>query len=75
MITCPTIVMVGRQDSWSSVPQHVEIASQVLHAQLIIIEESGHMSPVEQPNQVSTSLLRWLGLEYLTEASRPSAAQ
>ena len=52
-IRCPTLVMVGRQDCWSPIAQHEEIASLIPHAQLRIIEESGHMSPVEQPDQVS----------------------
>jgi pimeloyl-ACP methyl ester carboxylesterase len=69
LIRCPTLVMVGREDYWSPVAQHVEIASQIPHAQLIIIEKSGHMSPVEQPDQVSNLLSRWLGLGYLTETT------
>ena len=32
-------------------------------ATLVVIEDSGHMSPVEQPEQVSQALLRWLGFE------------
>jgi pimeloyl-ACP methyl ester carboxylesterase len=68
-IRCPTLVMVGRQDCWSPVAQHEEIASLTPHAQLRIIEESGHMSPVEQPGQVSDALLTWLGLNDKTKAS------
>jgi pimeloyl-ACP methyl ester carboxylesterase len=60
-IACPTLVMVGRQDRWSPLAQHQEIAALVPKAELVIIEESGHMSLVEQPEQVSDALLRWLG--------------
>jgi hypothetical protein len=67
-------VMVGRQDCWSPVAQHEEIASLIPHAQLRIIEESGHMSPVEQPCQVSDVLLSWLGLVDKTKASLQPAA-
>jgi protocatechuate 4,5-dioxygenase alpha subunit len=62
-ITCPTLVMVGRQDRWSPLAQHEEIAAAIPNAELVIIENSGHMSLVEQPEQVSGALLRWLGFE------------
>ena len=68
-ITCPTLVMVGRQDRWSPLAQHEEIAALIPGAELVVIENSGHMSPVEQPEAVSQALLRWLGL-----AGRPPAA-
>ena len=62
-IACPTLVMVGRQDRWSPLAQHEEIAALIPDAELVVIEESGHMSLVEQPEQVSQALLRWLGFE------------
>ncbi len=62
-IVCPTLVMVGRQDRWSPLAQHEEIAALIPNAELVVIEESGHMSLVEQPEQVSEALLRWLGFE------------
>lgn len=62
-ITCPTLVMVGRQDRWSPLAQHEEIVSLVPTAELVVIEDSGHMSLVEQPGQVSQAILRWLGFE------------
>ena len=61
-ITCPTLVMVGRQDRWSPLAQHEEIAALIPNAELVAIENSGHMAPVEQPEEVSRALLRWLGL-------------
>jgi pimeloyl-ACP methyl ester carboxylesterase len=62
-ITCPTLVMVGRQDRWSPLAQHEEIAALIPNAELVIIEDSGHMSLVEQPEQVSGALLRWLNFK------------
>jgi pimeloyl-ACP methyl ester carboxylesterase len=62
-IACPTLVMVGRQDRWSPVAQHEEIAAAIPGAELVIIEDSGHMATVEQPERVSQALLRWLKLE------------
>jgi pimeloyl-ACP methyl ester carboxylesterase len=60
-ITCPTLVMVGRQDRWSPLAQHEEMAARIPHAELVVIEDSGHMTLLEQPEQVSNALLRWLG--------------
>jgi pimeloyl-ACP methyl ester carboxylesterase len=62
------MVMVGRQDRWSPLAQHEEIAALIPHAELSVVEESGHMSPVEQPEQVSNALLRWLGLREKVKA-------
>jgi pimeloyl-ACP methyl ester carboxylesterase len=53
--------MVGRQDRWSPLGQHEQMAALIPQAELVVIEDSGHMSPVEQAEQVSQALLRWLG--------------
>ena len=60
-IRCPTLVMVGRQDRWSPLAQHEEIAALIPNAELVVIENSGHMAPVEEPDKVSRALLGWLG--------------
>lgn len=72
-IACPTLVMVGRQDRWSPLAQHEEIAALIPDAELVVIEDSGHMSLVEQPERVSEALLRWLGFKS-EQASAPRAA-
>lgn len=59
-IRCPTLVGVGREDGWSPVHQHETIAAAVAHADLVIFEKCGHMSPVEAPDQVNAALLHWL---------------
>ncbi len=73
-IRCPTLVMVGRQDRWSPLAQHEEIASLIPGAGLVVIEDSGHMSPVEQPGQVNRALLDWLGFPGARATSRPPRA-
>lgn len=72
-IACPTLVMVGRQDRWSPLAQHEEMAALIPKAELVVIEESGHMSLVEQPEQVSRALLRWLRFDNKTAGARGSA--
>lgn len=60
-IRCPTLVLCGRQDTWSPVSQHEEIAAAIPQSKLVIVEECGHMSPVEQPKAVTKALREWLG--------------
>jgi protocatechuate 4,5-dioxygenase alpha subunit len=73
-IRCPVLVLVGRQDRWSPLAQHQEMTALIPNAELVVIENSGHMSPVEQPDQVSRALLRWLGLDEKTRAPLGAAA-
>jgi pimeloyl-ACP methyl ester carboxylesterase len=60
MIHCPTLVLCGREDQWSPVSQHEELAAAIPGSNLVIVEDCGHMSPVEQPPAVTEALLRWL---------------
>ncbi len=59
-ITCPTLVLTGRQDAWSGPAQHEAMAAAIPGAQLLIVEDSGHMSTMEQPQAVSAALSDWL---------------
>lgn len=59
-IRCPTAVVVGRQDGWSPPSQHESIAAAIPGATLTVIEDSGHMSTVEQPDAVTGALRDWL---------------
>lgn len=60
-IRCPTLVIVGRQDRWSTLAQHRELATAIPGAELAIIEDAGHFVSVEQPAAVTAALARWLG--------------
>jgi pimeloyl-ACP methyl ester carboxylesterase len=59
-IHCPTLVLCGREDLWSPVEQHEEIALEIQGSRLRIIEECGHMAPVEQPEAVTAAMREWL---------------
>ncbi|UZK65076.1 alpha/beta fold hydrolase [Sphingomonas sp. M1-B02] len=59
-IAVPTLVGVGRQDAWSPVEQHRQIAAAIPGSILTIFEDSGHMAPVEAPQAVTAALRRWL---------------
>jgi pimeloyl-ACP methyl ester carboxylesterase len=60
-ITCPTLILTGREDLWSPPEQHAQMAAAVTGAQLCIVEQCAHMSTLEQPEEVSAALERWLG--------------
>jgi len=59
-IRCPTLVLCGRQDAWSPLDRHVQMADRIPHARLAVVEESGHMAPMERPSEVSHQLALWL---------------
>ena len=55
----PTLVLCGRQDSWAPVAQHEAITALVPGARLVVVEDAGHMSPMERPQPVAQALLDW----------------
>lgn len=59
-LACPTLVGVGRQDEWSPLEQHREIAAAIPGSRLVIFEDAGHMAPFEAPDQVTAALDAWL---------------
>lgn len=59
-IACPVLLLTGRQDGWSPIAQHQEIADAVPDAELAIIEDAGHFAPVEQPAAVVAAVVNWL---------------
>ena len=59
-IAIPTVVIVGRQDQVTPLPRAQEMAADIANARLIVLEECGHMSPLEKPTEVTEALRRWL---------------
>jgi pimeloyl-ACP methyl ester carboxylesterase len=58
--TCPTLIGCGRQDAWSPLARHQQMQRLLPASRLVVIEDSGHMSPMEQPTAVTRALLEWL---------------
>ncbi|MDZ7937801.1 MAG: alpha/beta hydrolase [Rhodoferax sp.] len=58
-ITCPALVLTGREDLWSPPEQHETIANAIAGAQLCIVEQCGHMSTMEQPGAVNAVFAAW----------------
>ena len=59
-IACPTLVLCGRQDAIASWQTHAAMAALLPRARLVIIEEAGHLPPLEQPQAVSALFRYWL---------------
>lgn len=61
-VRCPTLVLCGRQDTWSPLVRHEIMAGLIPDAVLSVIEHSGHMSPMERPEAVADAMRAWLSL-------------
>lgn len=59
-ITCPTLIMCGRDDQLTPPDRHREMAEQISGSTLVMIDQCGHLSAIEQPQAVSAVLSHWL---------------
>jgi pimeloyl-ACP methyl ester carboxylesterase len=59
-IACPTVVVVGRDDTLTPPDRAEEMAELIPDAKLVMIEECGHLSAIEQPQALSAVLRYWL---------------
>jgi pimeloyl-ACP methyl ester carboxylesterase len=59
-IKVPTAFITGRFDDWSPPEQHAEMQAHVPGSTLTVIEDSGHMAPMEAPAAVNQALKQWL---------------
>ena len=59
-ISCPTLVLCGREDSWSPPEQHAAMHAAIPGSDLVIIEQCGHMCTLEQSPAVNEALMAWL---------------
>jgi pimeloyl-ACP methyl ester carboxylesterase len=59
-IQCPTLILCGRDDAITPVAIHEEMAAAIPHVELALVDNSGHLSPIEQPGAVSEAMKKWL---------------
>lgn len=59
-IRCPTLVLCGREDALTPLALSEEMAAGIAGARLVVIEQSGHMTPMERPGKVTAALRHWL---------------
>ena len=60
-IACPTLVLCGRQDALTPLHLHEEMAGRIPDSRLRVIEECGHLSTLERPEEATAVLREWLG--------------
>jgi pimeloyl-ACP methyl ester carboxylesterase len=59
-IACPALVLCGREDALTPVAIHEEMAAAIPGARLVVVDGSGHLSPLERPAAVTAALAAWL---------------
>ena len=59
-ISCPTLVLCGRDDALTPVSLHEELAEGIPGASLRKIEHCGHLSTLERPEEVTNAMREWL---------------
>ena len=52
-VRCPTMIIAAREDALCSVARHTELNELVLGSSLLILENCGHLSPLERPTAVT----------------------
>ncbi|MEX2366123.1 MAG: alpha/beta hydrolase, partial [Pseudohongiellaceae bacterium] len=53
------LLICGDHDTWSPVVQHETMIESLPGSMLAIVKDSGHMTTMEQPEQVNEILLNW----------------
>jgi pimeloyl-ACP methyl ester carboxylesterase len=61
-ISCPTVIVAGRQDALAPLTEQTALADTISGARLAILEQCGHLAPLERPEAVTALLAAWLGL-------------
>ena len=59
-IAVPSLVLCGREDALTPLAWHEEMASLIPDAELVVIEDCGHLSTMERPAEVTAAMRRWL---------------
>ena len=59
-VRCPTLIMCGRQDTWSPLARHEVMHTRLPGSRLVVVEEAGHMTTMEQPEAVTQAMAEWM---------------
>ncbi len=58
-INCPTLIITGREDRICPPTLHEEMAQLIPNSELKILEECGHLTPLEQPEILNDVIRNW----------------
>lgn len=60
-LSCATCFITGDQDAWSPLERHYDMAALVPRKSPVYsIQDSGHMSTMEQPERVNEAIMAWI---------------
>jgi pimeloyl-ACP methyl ester carboxylesterase len=60
-ITCPSLVIACRQDRLRTLAETERMAHALPHSDFSILEDCGHMAPLEKPHELAALLGAWIG--------------
>jgi pimeloyl-ACP methyl ester carboxylesterase len=66
-VACPAMVICGTEDGWSPPERHQRMAELIPNAALRLIDRSGHMSMMEEPEAILQALQEWLAMNAYTK--------
>ena len=59
-IGCPTLILGGRDDRRTTPAAHEALAKEIPGSQLVMVEDSAHFTPLEQPSIVAGWMELWI---------------
>ena len=59
-IRCPTLIVGGQEDQRTTPAAHELLKQEIPNSELVIIEDAGHFTPIEQPRAVTQVLCDWI---------------
>lgn len=59
-INIPTLVICGSEDKLSPPNAMKPMAEKILNSKFVLIEEAGHMTPIEKPDEVNSAIKNFL---------------
>jgi pimeloyl-ACP methyl ester carboxylesterase len=59
-IACPSLVVACRQDRLRNLAETARMAQCLPHASFKVIEDCGHMAPLERPHELAALLAGWI---------------
>ena len=56
----PILIACGSDDRLCSPRVHADLAGRFAHARLLVVEQAGHLSSIDQPEALTSGLMDWL---------------
>ncbi len=53
-------MLCGRQDKLTPLALHEAMAKDIPKAELVVIEDCGHLAPIERPEETTEAMRSWL---------------